>query len=61
MQEWDHGTTRMQNHFKAVCKLMQWQQEDWQGGKTVHNIGPNGDLDIVEPEEQDRSFDVVRE
>ena len=48
---------RKQNHFKVVCKSI--QQQDQQGGKTVHDIGQEGVLHIVEPEEQGKSFDAV--
>ena len=46
--------------FKVVCKSMQWQQQDWQGGKTIHNVGKNDDLHIGDQDEQNRSFDNVR-
>ena len=50
----------MQNHFKVVCKLTQWQQQDHLGRKTIHDIGQENDISIDEPDEQDSSFDVVR-
>ena len=50
---------RKQNHFKAICTLMQ-QQHDWHGGKIIHDVGQEDDLHIGEPDEQDRSFDSVR-
>ena len=39
---------------------MQCQQQDWHGEKMIHDIGQDDDLHLVEPDEQDRSFDVVR-
>ena len=49
-----------QNHLKAISKLTWQQPQDQNGGKMTHDIGQEGDLCIVELEEQDRKFDAVR-
>ena len=39
---------------------MWWEQQNQQGGRTIHNIEQEGNLHVIEPGEQDKSFDVVR-
>ena len=51
---------RKQNPFKAVCKSMQWQQQDKCDGKRFHDFGQKDGLHTREPSEQDQSFDLVR-
>ena len=37
-----------------------WWQQNWHGGKVIHDIGQEGDLHAGEPSEQDRNLDTVK-
>ena len=50
------GRCGKQNYFKAVCKLIWKQEQDWCGRTKIYDVGQNDDLHVAE---QDRSLDVV--
>ena len=36
------------------------QQQEWHGGKMIHDAGQEDDLHVGKPGKQDRSLDMVR-
>ena len=46
--------------LKWYASPMWWQHQDQHSGKMIHDMGQEDHLHVSEPDEQDRSFDVVR-
>ena len=50
------------NHFNAVCRSVEKQQQDWKlprSGMSIHDVGQDEELWPVEQEQHDRCFDLV--